>query len=365
MRDRTPIPCPECDREKYFEGLCYACSNRKVRESYESMSDERVQSTVQNIIQNIETINKWEQVYKDFTGLFAYRDINTREIADAAFRNKIYNPATLYRDASPELESQLIALINDPYCSHAGDILSCLSVIGSDNVKSTFYQLEKNPLPWRKNLYVDPSFYAEQAGWTFGADGTRIQLNYHSCYSLIKESREDKAVLVAQARAEECAICSCQTVDILSLDGKDQRLSFLDLPGQLNIPICPNCASMCDRTIVRYQLDGESTFEVVEPYTNERYISDADFASLVNNKMVLSLTKKPAYFACGNDDVSTIGGNPDWIQDWQYENCPDCQKKMKLLGAIQWDQLIDASEGTLYIEICTDCSVVVAIHQQT
>lgn len=35
MGKNTPIPCPECDREKYFEGLCYSCNNRKLRERYQ------------------------------------------------------------------------------------------------------------------------------------------------------------------------------------------------------------------------------------------------------------------------------------------------------------------------------------------
>ena len=154
-------------------------------------------------------------------------------------------------------------------------------------------------------------------------------------------------------------------MNILTINGNDERLSFLGLNGNLKIPICPNCASMCEKTIIRYQLDGESTFEIVEPFGEENYISEEDLKKLTTNNLKLSRTKKPVYFSCGNDDVSTIGGNPEWVQDWQYESCPDCQKKMKLLSAISWDQVLDGSEGILYIEICKDCSIIVTFHQQT
>ncbi len=38
MGKNTPIPCLECDREKYFEGLCYSCNNRKLRKRYQLMT---------------------------------------------------------------------------------------------------------------------------------------------------------------------------------------------------------------------------------------------------------------------------------------------------------------------------------------
>lgn len=121
---------------------------------------------------------------------------------------------------------------------------------------------------------------------------------------------------------------------------------------------------MCEKTIVYYQINGESSYQIIAPFANENYVTKDDLKELLANKLTLSKTKKPVFFACGNDEVSTIGGNPEWIQDWQYENYPQCSKKMKLLAAINWGQ-VDGSEGTLYIEICTDCSVIVTFHQQT
>ncbi|MBA5791520.1 hypothetical protein H1R17_12855 [Flavobacterium sp. xlx-214] len=365
MTKRTPIPCPECAREKYFEGLCYACNSRKLRLHYELMTQEQVAATIANIIDQIETIEDWDKVYKDFIGLLAYQDINTKEIAKAAFRKNIFHPPTLYRNASDEIQDQLIALIKQPNCSSASAILNCLSIIGSKKVQDVFFELEKNPLPWRKNLYVDPSFYAGLGGWTFNNDGERVALQYKECYALLEDERTDNAVKVSTVTGAHCTVCNCAVVNILTLDGTDERLRFLELSGTIQLPICPNCASMCEKTIIQYQVNGTSTFEMIDPFVTENYLSEEAIQKLTNNHLRLSLTPKPIYYACGNDDVSTIGGSPEWVQDWQYENCPNCQKKMKLLAAISWDQLMEYTEGTLYIENCNSCSIAVAFHQQT
>lgn len=365
MAKNKPKYCPECKKEQFFEGLCYDCGNRKKRERYESMTEEEVKTTIDKIIAEIETMEDYEDIYDDFRGLLAYKDINTEEIAKVAFQNKVFFPTTMYRSASAETQNQLIETLLTPECEHIDDILSCLSEIGNDKSAAVFFNLEKNPFSWKKQTYVPPSFYLELGGWTLDESGKRIELNYDQCYSLLEEDRKDTAVQVAEAKPETCSICSCQTVNILIIDGLDKRLSFLGIKGKVKIPICPNCASMCEKTIIRYTIDGESTFEIVESFGDENYISKEDFEKFTTNKFVLSQSQKPIYFACANDEVSTIGGKAEWVQSWQYENCPDCQKKMKLLSSLSWNQVYDGSEGTLYIQICTDCSVVVAFHSQT
>lgn len=66
-----------------------------------------------------------------------------------------------------------------------------------------------------------------------------------------------------------------------------------------------------------------------------------------------------------SEDVNTIGGFANWVQDWEYTICPHCGKPMKYLAQIQWNTLMDGTEGTLYIEFCPDCQLVSMQHQQT
>lgn len=302
----------------------------------------------------------------DFLSLVAYRDINTKEIANAAFSENILYPPLIYKDASKEIEDQLIDRIVTPDCESAGDVLSCLSFIGSNRVVEVFQDLEQNPLPWRMNLYVGPSFYAQQAGWTLREGKGRVELTFETCYALQEQETMNPGVLVGVAHNRQCSVCSCETVDILCIEASDPRLEFLGLHGHIKLPICPNCASLCERTIIRYQINKGSSFEVINPMVDENYLTKEDLKHLTHNNLGLSLKPKPYYFGYGVDsELSIIGGNPYWIQDTQYENCPDCQNAMKSLASIAWNQIMKGSEGTLYMQICTDCSVVVCVFQQT
>ncbi len=364
--NRKLIPCPECGREKSFEGLCWWCQARKKREAFEALTSQEISTMIGNIIAKMKE-DKYEDVQDDLFSLIAYHDINTEKIADTAFEKNLFYPAMLYKDASLALQEKLIALLLDPQCSksQASDILCALAATRSDRAREVFYHLEKHPMPWRKDLYVNPSIYAQDGGWTFDDQGNKIELIYKDCYAIQKEKRADTAIHIGTKRADVCPVCGCQVVDILTIDGNDKRLHFLGIQGKVKIPICPNCASMCEKTIVRYTLDGASSFEIVEPFGDENYMSESDFKALENNELVLSLAKKPLYYSMGSDELCTVGGSPQWIQDPQYEICPDCGKKMRLLAALSLEEIFDGSEGTLYIEICTDCSIVTVVHQQT
>lgn len=364
-KEHQAIPCPDCNREKYFEGLCYWCKNRKERERYQAMTDKEVVSSITNIINKIETIKEWKDVYKDFCNLLAYKDIDTTEIAEAAFKKEIFYPHTIYRNVSVNVRDKLIEMLLQPDCEEASNILMCLALCGDDKVKDTFFKLEKNPLPWRKNLFVDLSIYAESGGWTFDEQGEKSDVIYQECYSLQKSNRHDNTVKAGTILKDKCPICDCNLIDILTIDGNDERLAFLQLKGKVHIPICPNCASMCEKTIIRYAPDGNSTMEIIEAYSDENYLSEKELNKLVSNKLTLSKTQKPIFYACGIEETCTIGGHAEWIQDWQYETCPECEKKMKLLSSISWNELMDGSDGSLYIEICTDCHIIIVFHQQT
>lgn len=83
------------------------------------------------------------------------------------------------------------------------------------------------------------------------------------------------------------------------------------------------------------------------------------------NHYVLDKQSTTPYRSYGGARIPTIGGLAEWIQDWTYMECPDCKKKMKYLASIPWESISGGFEGTLYIEICTDCKIVKVLHQQT
>ena len=56
------------------------------------------------------------------------------------------------------------ALLSAEYSSATSNLMSCLARQGDDKAMETLLELERNPRPWRKGLYVDPSSYAQIGG---------------------------------------------------------------------------------------------------------------------------------------------------------------------------------------------------------
>ncbi|SIQ83081.1 hypothetical protein SAMN05421578_104253 [Paenibacillus macquariensis] len=366
MKMKMSNQCEKCGESIGFKGICYRCRIKNQREAYQAMNSEEVEKMIESIISNIETIGEWDQVYQDFNGLLGYHDINTARIAQAAFDKGIFFPAKLYRDASPEVRDQLLARLFDPACEVAGHLLLCLALQDDEVIKEAFLRLEKNPLPWRNKLYVNPSVYAHHGGWHFDEQGNCNSLYFNRCYTMLPGDGVDQAAKAGQLLEQHCSHCGCQLIDVLRLDGLDERFSFLAVDGVLAIPICPNCIIYTEETFVRY---GENGRSVIIPYESsfetKNYCSEADLLEMSRNQLTLSDEPVPKYYASGGDEVITIGGWPDWVQDAQFATCPDCSQTMKFLAALPWNVLLDGSEGTLYIEICTDCRTLCLFHQQT
>ena len=91
----------------------------------------------------------------------------------------------------------------------------------------------------------------------------------------------------------------------------------------------------------------------------------AAILSLTENPFVLGEAPVPLFYGAACQDVNTVGGFANWVQDAEYTTCPHCGKPMKYLAQIQWDTVFDCAEGTLYVEFCPDCHIVSMQHQQT
>ena len=365
--------CHSCGAVIYYDGLCWRCKDKQKHETYMALGDDEIAEKIAVIVQNIKALPD-ERKYAaehdalaDFDTLLAYRDINTAVIASAALARELFRPATLYRDASSDVRDALITMLLTPDCAEAGSIQACLAMIGDDTVMKVFMQLEGNPLPWREKLHVNPSVYAEAGGWSFDGAGNRQNLVYDTCYAMHSDSAStDKAVQIGRTNENHCEVCGCQMIDILTLDGRDERLRFLGIDGILRVTVCPWCCCFTEDNVVSYELDGTSTYKVtIDPYFKENHLQDKYIEEMNANCYVLDSTPTTPYRSYGGHRTPTIGGMAEWVQDWTYMTCPTCGKKMTYLASIPWECISDGFEGTLYIEICIDCQVVKVLHQQT
>lgn len=177
-------------------------------------------------------------------------------------------------------------------------------------------------------------------------------------------------VRIGRVREDICPHCGGHMVDILVLDGRDERLKFLGLDGILTATCCPNCVGFLKGPAFNsFTLDGDVEVFPSELFDGEEkmdcYVRPEDYKALADNLFVLGKMSVPLFYGAASEDVNTIGGFANWVQDWEYTTCPHCGKPMKYLAQIQWDTLFDGTEGTLYIEFCPDCKIVSMQHQQT
>ena len=166
----------------------------------------------------------------------------------------------------------------------------------------TLLELERNPRPWRKGLYVDPSSYAQIGGWTFDKEGQKIQLNFDTCYPMVKGTTGEKSpVCIGREREDTCPHCGGRMVDILVLDGRDERLKFLGLDGILTATCCPSCVGFLKGPAFnRFTLDGgvevfpSELFDGAEK--TDCYVSPEEYKALTENPFVLGEAPVPLFY---------------------------------------------------------------------
>lgn len=360
--------CPKCGRALGYKGLCYKCKAEMEREEALALTEEEINEIQESLIQRIEEGAKELPNDDDFWKCLAYHGIISEKLQRAAVNAQIYYPEAIYYKAPEDVRDILIERLSlTDNAMTASRLMSALAMQGDDKALAALYELKKNPKEWRKNLYVDPDIYAQIGGWTFDSEGKRQSVIYPECYSLEKTGRGDKAVTVGHVREDKCPHCGSRLIDILSIDGTDERMKFLGVNGRITVTCCVNCVMYAHPyAFGSYEEDG--TGEAVFPYEGVGQDTDEedcmDYDEFETNGLELSTAKKPLMFAADDWDTATIGGFAHWIQDCNIATCPDCKKPMRYLAQLPWSEICDG-DGSLYIGICTDCRKVSIEHQQT
>lgn len=362
--------CHVCGIPLGFDGLCWKCRAKQEREGVLAWTAEEIEAKLRRILAHPARLDSWEtQESKDACKLQEFRGICPPALQRAAAKAGVTCLEQIYYHAPEDVRDILIERLTAAKEPHeAGKLMCCLAMQGDDRALAALLELERNPRPWRAKLYVDPSIYAQCGGWTFDREGVRRALNFEACYAMEKsESPKGSAAVIGRTRTDVCPHCSSPLTDILVLDGRDERLGFLGLDGIFTATCCPSCCAFSETVFSRFTLDGGSVplFPYQDLQAMENYVGEEGLAELASNAYALGKSPVPLFYGAGSEDLNTIGGFANWVQDWQYVPCPDCGKPMRYLAQIQWDTVMEGMEGTLYIELCPDCRVAAMHHQQT
>lgn len=366
--------CPGCGTALGYDGLCWQCRAEKERQEVLAWTPEEILEKQRRIAAHIGRLDGFKDPeWSDFWHLLSYRGAITPDIQRAAVRERIFYPNAVYYHAPADVRDTLIAVLTETTDAfEAGQLMMCLAMQGDDAALGTLLALERSPKPWRKELYVDPSVYAQWGGWTFDQEGHRHKLNFDTCYPLVKGAPDASSpVRIGRMRDDSCPHCGGQMVDMLVLDGRDARLAFLDVDGILTASCCPNCVGFLDGpSLNRFTLDGGTEILPAEPDavfdgTMENYCNPVDYEALASNPFVLGNAPVPLFYGVETSHLNTVGGFAGWEQDHAYAACPACGKTMRYLAQIRLCTVMDGIEGTCYIEFCPDCHIAATQHQQT
>ncbi|WP_297896320.1 cytochrome C [uncultured Campylobacter sp.] len=182
--------CPKCGENTiYFDGICHSCRQKQRREEILNLGAGEVEAMILKIADRIDEIEKWDEICNDFWALFSLLDIHDPRIARAAAAKQIYYPPEIYFGAPKDVRDSLIAKLDslqDNSKNALNHLLRSLAWQGDEKTTELFYELYKNPRPWRKKLYVGTDFYAKIGGWSFDKRGERKSLVFDKCLAAVR-----------------------------------------------------------------------------------------------------------------------------------------------------------------------------------
>ena len=373
--------CPKCGKSTiYFDGICHSCSQRQRRDEILNLSADEVEAMILKIADRIDEIEKWDEICNDFWALFSLLGIHDPRIARAAVAKHIYYPPKLYFGAPNDVRDALIAKLDslqDNSKNALNHLLYALAWQGGEQTAELFYELYKNPRPWRKKLYVGTEFYAKIGGWAFDETGERKSLVFDKCLTAVRvkdgkcssqganlnpNQNTDEPVQIGEPTGQKCEFCGCEILDMLRLKASEPQLAFLNLKHDAIFRCCPTCVGSV-RYFCKRGPDGEIELSCDGEGFDESYFSQEDFARLCGMKFKLG-GEVSQFYGCFSELDTTVGGYPQWVQDAEYITCPSCGGTMRHLAQIPFGEMIQG-EGVIYVQICEKCEVLGGCFQCT
>ena len=345
--------CLQCGKDLCFPGICSDCQAIQKKQHTSALTQAQVKAKIKYLSEHIaEIASQKKQANKDFWNFISFRGMCPPELQESALANAVYLPPELYYKASSAIcESLVLSFMKTENIDEKEQLLYCIAMVGDKKAVEIFYKLQQN------NFYLPPLEYAPYGGWTFDDTGKKQELIYPVCYPIVEDNTANNSI-IANVKKDLCAYCGCQLVDILTIDGRQENLSFLDIHGIITATCCPEC--VCYETMFsQFTLDGKSTVLFEDGFAMLENTTDSEvLQQLQMHKFVLSKKNVPIFYAANGKLINTLGGFANWGENWYYTTCPHCGRTMKYLAQMQWNTLISFFQGTLYIEICPYCQII-------
>jgi hypothetical protein len=288
---------------------------------------------------------------------------------------RLFWPEWLYRGADAATRDQLFARLRER-APEGGtleleQLLLCLAWIGDEHVVAQFTQWRARPPRWTERLSLPVEGYPLEAGWELTQAGTRRDLFYHVAYALQEARRASAAALpgpvsVIGPRGALCEQCGRPVTTLLEVDLRDTRLAFLQVPGTCLRIVCCSCA---EAAVSYSDLDFQGLARVAGTAQPSNPLPEDDLLTrLPEHHLVLGPPLRTPYEGVGGYQragLSQLGGHPAWAAPASFPLCPTCGGRMKFLGQVEVEDLLEGEEGIFHAFLCARCRKAAVDYQQT
>lgn len=301
-----------------------------------------------------------------------YREIIARQL--------YWGDGITFHEADQETCRLLISLLETDLEALPGgsrtraDILQALAWAEDKVALEAFEQWSRKTPAWAGLLNQPIANFPLSAGWILTEDGQREYLYQKICYALVPliadQSTTDAPsgpVSILAPAQEHCMWCERPLKYLFDIDLTDSRLSFFDTTREhLQILLCPICSLEGDSFFT--DLDGsekvprfpEANNPAVDSYANDTHI-------LLLQPLMLGATRNPyeTVSLYWSENLSQIGGHPEWVQYPDYPLCPDCDHLMTFIAQLGITDVDPGREGMIYAFLCSTCGTATTSCQST
>ncbi|WP_089249413.1 hypothetical protein [Asanoa hainanensis] len=289
---------------------------------------------------------------------------------------------SIYVGADDTVRARLIDLIDagieadsgkgDAVVSH----LSALGYAGGTLAEEAFRRWDSA----RVTAYGYPAArFALEGGWELRAGKGIREVCAPVAYQLVVMETDVEPVkpevdqprdgsVSGRLRGSTCPWCESSLWTVLDLDPSDPRAAAVLAPtgwtGRLEVATCYFCN--CYGTVF-WSIDSAGRSELSAAHTKRpEYLAEQVAAEPVTvNRLTIGEPRGAHSASAWYEGGSTLGGQPDWIQDWNYPACPECGTTMHYVGQVVGADLAEYTEGAHYVFVHTPCRLAAVEYQQS
>jgi hypothetical protein len=272
-------------------------------------------------------------------------------------------PPKLYRKAGDDVVRRIVEQVDGGQPGgRLNHLLVALAHSGHPLAEEALRRWAQAPAPGWEELFVGALSYAREGGWTVDPDGRRRELCGDVAYEWLLRQ--------APVRADRgtCPWCASPLWTAAELDTADAdvaaALAHTGWSGRLTLETCHFCS--CYTTLFsRVTPDGGAAWW--DGNVRPGYIGKTDEPEEPPALLPVVGPARPTPFQASawEDGGSTLGGQPEWIQDATHPDCPGCGRAMAYVGLIGGSDLDEYGEGAYYLHVHEPCGFAAVNYQQS